>query len=252
MQSSISDTLTLVNSAPRIFFLSASLNNRGMQKIEETRRARLRQLVADYGTQAKLSEKIGKAPAQISQWINASKDSKTGTPRVMDRTTAREIEKALKKPDGWMDQPPDEVAPEHAGTMSNVRRVTVVGTARLGENGFYEEISSIAGAGDGYIVHPTSDPNAYVLRVRGNSMTPAIRDGWYVLVEPNSAPAIGEYVMVKLTNGQKMVKELLIQRTGSIEIMSVNGDERRTIYDDEIEALHAVAAVVPPSRWKPD
>ena len=142
--------------------------------------------------------------------------------------------------------------PEDAGTMSRVRSVPIVGTARMGESGFYEELSSIPGAGDGHIEIATADDNAYGLRVRGNSMTPAIRDGWYVLVEPNAPPAVGEYVLIKLRDGQRMVKELLYQRPSSIEIMSVNGEERRTIYAEEIEAIQAVAAVVSPSKWKPD
>lgn len=142
--------------------------------------------------------------------------------------------------------------PEYAGTMTRVRRVAIVGTARMGDGGFYEEISSMPGAGDGHIDIATADPNAYGLRVRGNSMSPAIRDGWYVLIEPNSGPSVGEYVLVKLRNGQRMVKELLYQRPDSIEIMSVNGEERKTIYAEELESLQAVSAVVSPSKWKPD
>jgi phage repressor protein C with HTH and peptisase S24 domain len=90
------------------------------------------------------------------------------------------------------------------------------------------------------------------LKVRGNSMAPAIRDGWYVLVEPNAAPAVGEYVLVKLRDGQKMVKELLYQRHDSIEVLSVNSGERMTIYSEEMDSLQAIAAVVSPSKWKPD
>jgi phage repressor protein C with HTH and peptisase S24 domain len=149
----------------------------------------------------------------------------------------------------------EEPHPEYAGTMNGrVQRVIIVGTARLseGEDGFYDEMSSVPGAGDGHIDIATADPNAYGLRVRGNSMSPAIRDGWYVLIEPNAAPAVGEYVLVKLKNGRKMVKELLFQRSGSIEIMSVNGERRQTVYQDELESLQAVAAVVSPSKWKPD
>lgn len=147
-----------------------------------------------------------------------------------------------------------EPQPEYAGTMNNARRITIVGTARLaeGEEGFYEEVSSVPGAGDGHIEIATTDPNAYGLRVRGGSMAPAIRDGWYVLVEPNARPAVGEYVLVKLLSGQKMVKELLYQRQDSIEVLSVNSGQRRTIYMEELDSIQAVAAVVSPSKWKPD
>jgi len=57
------------------------------------------------GRQSILSGMIDKSTAQISQWINASKDSKTGVPRVLARKTAREIEQKLGLTEGWMDQP---------------------------------------------------------------------------------------------------------------------------------------------------
>jgi hypothetical protein len=49
-----------------------------------------------------------------------------------------------------------------------------------------------------------------------------------------------------------MVKELLYQRAGIIEVLSVNNGERMTIYAEELESLQAIAAVVSPSKWKPD
>lgn len=98
-----------VNSGLRIPFLSTLLKNVGM-RIDEIHRARLKMLVKRQGggRQSTLSQKIGKSPAQISQWINASKDSTSGKPRAMDRKTAREIEAALGLADGWMDQPLSE------------------------------------------------------------------------------------------------------------------------------------------------
>jgi len=142
--------------------------------------------------------------------------------------------------------------PEFAGAPRPPRQVPVVGTAKLGSDGFYEEMSPVVGAGDGHIEIATEDPNAYGLRVRGQSMFPAIRDGWYVLVEPNGRPAIGEYVLVKLITGQKMVKELLNSRAGSYEVVSVNGGERMTFHSSEIDSVQAVGAVVSPSKWRPE
>lgn len=145
-----------------------------------------------------------------------------------------------------------EPSVEYAGIPAPARAVAVVGTARMGDQGFYEEFSSTPGAGDGHLEINTRDPNAYALRLRGDSMMPAIRDGWYVVIEPNSAPAVGEYVLVKLRNGKKMLKELLFQRADSIVVISVNGGERLTIMRDEIEDVQAVGAVVPPSKWRPE
>lgn len=141
---------------------------------------------------------------------------------------------------------------EYAGPVAGHRRVPVVGTAKMGDDGFYEELSPIPGAGDGYVEAVSSDPNAYALRVRGSSMAPAIKDGSYVVIEPNGRPVPGEPVLVIMRSGQKMVKEFLIERTDSIEVESVNGGQRRTIYRDELESVQPVAAVLYRSKWKPD
>lgn len=141
-----------------------------------------------------------------------------------------------------------------AGGLPATTFVPVVGTAKMGDCGYYEEISTMSGAGDGYIATYSKDQNAYALRVRGDSMAPAIRDGWYVVVEPNSTPSVGEYVLVKLKDGQRMVKELLYQRTDSIAVMSINGEKRKTIPTDEIDDHHgiqAIVAILPPSKWMP-
>lgn len=75
-----------------------------MQTIEEVRRARLAMLETEAGTQAKLAEILGKSPAQLSQWKNAS-PSVTGRERAMSSDVAREIEEKTSKPRGWMDTP---------------------------------------------------------------------------------------------------------------------------------------------------
>ena len=53
-----------------------------MKTIEETYRERLQMLIEEHGSQTELGKLIDKSPAQISQWINASPDSKTGKPSV--------------------------------------------------------------------------------------------------------------------------------------------------------------------------
>jgi len=142
--------------------------------------------------------------------------------------------------------------PEFAGHPRKARRVPVVGTAKMGEDGFFDEFSEMPGAGDGHIEIATEDPNAYCLRVKGQSMFPAIRDNWYVLIEPNGTPREGEYVLLKLLDGRKMVKELLFRRGNAIEVMSVNGGERLSFELSELDGMQPVGAVVSPSKWRPD
>lgn len=61
----------------------------------------------------------------------------------------------------------------------------------------------------------------------------------------------GEYVVIALTDGRKMVKELVIERPSEIVVESVNGNHRVTIDRGEIERMHPVAAVVAASKWRP-
>lgn len=77
-------------------------------EIREIRRARLLQLVqeqAGRGKQRRLAEIIGKAPAQVSQWINRT--------RTITEDIAREIERSTHRPHGWMDR--DPAAPSATG-----------------------------------------------------------------------------------------------------------------------------------------
>lgn len=138
---------------------------------------------------------------------------------------------------------------EAGPTIGRYAMTPVVGTAQLGPDGYWEAIDYPVGFGDGYVEAPTSDPAAYALRVKGDSMAPAIRDGWYVVVEPNSPTNPGEYVVVVTKDGRAMVKELLWERNGQVSLMSVaDGYGRLTMERAEIEKMHHVAFIAPPSK----
>lgn len=82
-----------------------------MATIDQIYRDNLRLLVQEAGgTVTALAARLGKQNAQVSQWLNGSKDSKTGKPRTLARATARDIERVMNKPEGWMDQPHGELA----------------------------------------------------------------------------------------------------------------------------------------------
>lgn len=57
------------------------------------------------GSASRLAERADLSEAYLSQVRTRSKDSKTGRCRSLGATAARKIERALRKPVGWMDQP---------------------------------------------------------------------------------------------------------------------------------------------------
>lgn len=122
----------------------------------------------------------------------------------------------------------------------------VVGTAQCGDNGYYMDLEG----GDGYIEFE-SEPGSIAIRIKGHSMHPAIREGWFVVIEPRRTPDIGEYVLVKFKDGKKMVKELLQIKNDAYILLSVNSNERITAQFDELDGdIQSISAIVPPFKHK--
>ena len=94
------------------------------------------------------------------------------------------------------------------------------------------------------------DPDAFALRVKGDSMHPAIRHGHFVVVEPSGRCVPGEYVAIELLDGQKMVKELIYDRPTEVVVESANGNRRMTFERTAIKHMYAVASIVSPSKWR--
>lgn len=131
--------------------------------------------------------------------------------------------------------------------------VPVVGTVQAGDDGYWEELQYPVGHGDGFIRYPSRDPNAYALRVKGDSMRPRIKPGEFLLVEPNSTVIPGEEVIVTTVDGRSMVKVLGPRRDGMIELQSINEDHRPITLDEaEVRVMHYVAAIVKASRYYRD
>lgn len=75
-----------------------------MATAADIRRENLSILVAREGTQAAFARKIGKDKNQVNQWLG-----RAGKRNISD-AIAREIEAALRLPEGWLDQPQARVS----------------------------------------------------------------------------------------------------------------------------------------------
>lgn len=121
-------------------------------------------------------------------------------------------------------------------------KLPVVGEVRGGSEGYLEELQYPVGHGEGVVEHPTADPNAYALRVRGDSMHPRYRAGEFVIVEPNIEAQPGDDVVVLCVNGRKLLKELNWKRDGEVQLLSINnGYDPLTLSLSEIMSIQLVA-----------
>lgn len=208
-----------------------------MQKIEETYRARLRLLVEEVGTQRALSERIGKSPAQISQWINASPDSKTGKPRTMDRRTAREIEALLGKPEGWMDQPIGEAGTDEDGVATrtpylpgfealSIPVLADAGSMGAGIDQSHDEVVigrlTVSPEWVSRTLNPTSPQALRFIHGYGDSMDPTFCDGDVLLVDSGVTTPKIDGVYVLEANDRIYIKRVRQRMDGSFEISSDN------------------------------
>lgn len=132
----------------------------------------------------------------------------------------------------------------------NFKQVPVVGGAQLGNGGHWVNMQYPVGHGDGYINWPTRDPDAFALRCSGDSMKPRIKDGEYVVVEPNHGYLPGDEVLVITRDEQVMVKTFLYERDSEIMVMSVNEEHLPIRFAlSEIECIQYVAGIAKSSLF---
>lgn len=139
---------------------------------------------------------------------------------------------------------------EHTAKTIKPGVVPVVGTAQLGENGFFDD--EPAGTAGFLRIH-SDDASAYALRVVGDSMAPRIKHGEFVLVEPGRPLVPFEECLVQTADGRKMIKVFAQLHQGFYRFDSVNDDHRPIhLAAAEVVAVHYVAGILKHSRFFSD
>lgn len=127
-------------------------------------------------------------------------------------------------------------------------QIPIVGHAQLGDNGHWADMQYPIGYGDGYIRWPSDDDDAYALKCVGDSMMPRIKDGEYVVVEPNHTYSPGDEVLVVTNDDRAMVKTFLYSKNDMIHLISVNEAHPPIKIDkSEVAKIHYVAGIAKPS-----
>lgn len=78
-----------------------------MRPIDQIRRDRLQELVKEAGGQSALASRIGKDKNQVYQWLADPGEAQS---RNIGTRSARAVEAAMGKPEGWMDR---DASPGH-------------------------------------------------------------------------------------------------------------------------------------------
>ncbi|KOR73679.1 LexA family transcriptional regulator, partial [Acinetobacter baumannii] len=106
------------------------------------------------------------------------------------------------------------------------RYVPVKAYSKMGMDGYFTDMGYEGNAGDGYVPTHSAGPRAYGIKGTGDSMFPAIRNGWYVVCDPDAEPVPTEFVQVCLKDGRCTIKEFVGINGGVLSLLAVNGGER--------------------------
>lgn len=118
------------------------------------------------------------------------------------------------------------------GQPPKLRQLPLLGFAKAGKGGYFDDSGFPAGSGwDEIDVPGITDQNAYALEITGDSMLPVYREGDIIIVSPSASIRKGDRVVVRTTDGQVMAKILHRQTAKTLELASFNPNHVNRIYD---------------------
>ena len=187
------------------------------RQIDRNRLVNLRRLIAEAGSAEALARRSGASSPYLSQ-IRSGTPYPSGARRRVGDHLAAKLERAMDKPEGWMDQDHDGGAPGAPWTAG----------------GGCPLISWVqAGAWTGAPEFPDAEarlhcparcgPDTFVLRVRGESMAPRFDDGDLIYVDPGVEARSGAYVVMRDGAGEATFKQL-VEEDGRRYLRAANPD----------------------------
>ena len=109
------------------------------------------------------------------------------------------------------------------GQPPKLKQIPLLGLARAGKGGFFDDSGFPQGNGwDEIDVPGVTDNTAYALEITGDSMLPVYREGDTIIVSPGATVRKGDRVVVRTTDGQVMAKVMQRQTAKNVELASFN------------------------------
>lgn len=131
----------------------------------------------------------------------------------------------------------DEMVSLISGSASKGQTVPLIGFAKAGAGGYFDDAGFPQGEGWEEIAVPPGTPEgSYALQVQGDSMLPLYRDGDILIVDPSASVRKGDRVVVRTRGGEVTAKLLAARNSEAVELVSLNPEHpNRTIPMREVE-----------------
>ena len=194
-------------------------------------------------SQAALGEGVGVSQTTIWKLMNG----KTSTNRKL-----YEIADFMKVNLGWLISGNGEMENNHQKNeieyIGNIKEglIIVKGEAIMKTDGAFQMNEDF----NGRLKFHSDDPNAFALKIKGDSMFPRINSGEFVVIEPNIEPCSGDEVLVRTKDGSNMIKKLEFHRDCTYRFTSINQNHPPiTLDEDMVEKIMFVSAIVKSVRY---
>jgi phage repressor protein C with HTH and peptisase S24 domain len=188
-------------------------------------------------TYSELAKRMGSVvtPTSISRWIADTEFPKGRYLKALAKALEFTVDELLG------------VEPTQEWEDKNAPPIYIISFAEAGEGKDFDDMGYPVWGGYDSIPRPKElvDMNAYGLTVRGDSMSPAIEEGWLVIVAPNYQVKNKDFVIVRDKSDNVKLKK--IQFSGEvIQLYSVNSSYAPEIYQKrDLKFIHKVWAIIP-------
>ncbi len=227
--------------------------------MSDVRRNNLKAIAEKYKSQKELAEAIGLNPAQLNQLIvDRGSDSEGGNKRYRNigEKLARKIEAKLGLEDLFLDKPCfnknfyySSESNSHEIKLGRFTRVPVIGSISFSCNDWGSLVCMNSKQEEGIITYPTRDLSAYAIRCKGDGLRPRIKDGEYLIIEPEMKVNSGDEVLIKNNAGEMLVKEFLYSRDENLYVASINDDKKQAIPMIDVAGFFKIRAIARQGDW---
>lgn len=198
-------------------------------------------------TNADLARIAGVAAPSVTGWFN-------GSTKVLRWTSAQAVAQAYGVSDKWVAtgegaKRQEVFRAERYVLAQRVWRVGAKGDPALPEKLWSEQKRLKSGSPLEYAELATSDSKAFICEVPDASMYPRFLPGEFVLVEPGTDPDIEDEVLVRLKDGQVLLRRLLSRR-GGYRLGTYNSTDSAFYPDEDVSWAYYVTHAVPRRRVK--
>lgn len=129
-------------------------------------------------------------------------------------------------------------------------RASVVGLLRVGEGGVVERADLPDSETPGFLAVPLLTPPLRALRVKGNALSPYVKDGQYLLVQHGGIVYPEEAVLVAMTDGRMLLREMVRRRGDTLVVIPVHGGTLEALEAADVADVTPIVCVAPPSLWR--